>query len=525
MPPPRKRRIKRGFRYHGHYCGPYWSDGKWQPSVPWGTKVPIDDLDRACMHHDRRYALGMNKKQADLKFHRDTWGKGFKSTIASAFVGAQGYLRSSPEKESNELMATLPATPRKSKSRSQSRGRKRVRMRSEPRPNFIRKWDVSMASSSRSRNQSVAPLVVLKNRGTRQGAVGGSKGAAGTNMKKVGPLPKIMKDGVQTCTEQGNVVTAPQAQYIGHATCPANIVKKALWRAIIKRLFTMAKKLNPKWDAQPQFIDITDTIQVLYKDSTDPAAPLTAVGVLVGTKTQEAIALEYATAFESASPLLIFDYIAYKPRNDTPGAVYMNLQCCQVHISSLSQLKMQNRTVTVAADNEADDVNNVPLVGKSYEGKGTGTKFLTGQDGTTPFVADNYYGVIVKGSNSNQLNEPPNARLFENVISSGKAHFEPGEIQTSTLKYEAEMTLQNFVQLAYDSILDGAMPTGRRYKFKKLGLYRFFGLEKMITSIGAVAENDVRIAYEHDLKYSMAIYPGVQKITTTLFDSNIGAIP
>ena len=41
---------------HGNYVGPYWSDGKLQSSVEWGTANPIDELDNLARQHDAAYA-------------------------------------------------------------------------------------------------------------------------------------------------------------------------------------------------------------------------------------------------------------------------------------------------------------------------------------------------------------------------------------------------------------------------------------------------------------------------------------
>lgn len=56
------------FRYHGNYCGPGWSDGKYQKSVE-GTKPAIDRLDKACQVHDKWIARG-HKDLANHLFNK-----------------------------------------------------------------------------------------------------------------------------------------------------------------------------------------------------------------------------------------------------------------------------------------------------------------------------------------------------------------------------------------------------------------------------------------------------------------------
>lgn len=79
---------------YGNYCGPYWSDGKWQTSVV-GSVDPIDELDAACQRHDAQYALGTDRRQADLTFAAETIGTGTLASIFGVMVGVQGLLRPS----------------------------------------------------------------------------------------------------------------------------------------------------------------------------------------------------------------------------------------------------------------------------------------------------------------------------------------------------------------------------------------------------------------------------------------------
>lgn len=81
------------FRYHGKYCGPGWSAGKYQPSVSGSRVKPVDEFDASCKKHDAEYARHGNLKRADYEFYRSNYGKGFKRTTAALAVGIQGYLR------------------------------------------------------------------------------------------------------------------------------------------------------------------------------------------------------------------------------------------------------------------------------------------------------------------------------------------------------------------------------------------------------------------------------------------------
>jgi hypothetical protein len=79
--------------FHGNYCGPGWSAGKYQASVV-GTVPPVDDFDATCQNHDALYASGGDLASADLNFafsNITTFNP--KRWIAGGLVGAQGLLR------------------------------------------------------------------------------------------------------------------------------------------------------------------------------------------------------------------------------------------------------------------------------------------------------------------------------------------------------------------------------------------------------------------------------------------------
>jgi len=81
------------FKYHGNYCGPGYSNGKYQDSVN-GNLSPIDEFDSTCQKHDKAYAQGEDLYRADLDFARDNLSTfSPKRNIAAIAVGAQAALR------------------------------------------------------------------------------------------------------------------------------------------------------------------------------------------------------------------------------------------------------------------------------------------------------------------------------------------------------------------------------------------------------------------------------------------------
>jgi hypothetical protein len=74
-----------------NYTGAYWSDGKFQPSVPYGISTPTSALDASARLHDTAYALYPNDKS--VKFYADATFKqqsdkmpGVKAAVAGQAV-------------------------------------------------------------------------------------------------------------------------------------------------------------------------------------------------------------------------------------------------------------------------------------------------------------------------------------------------------------------------------------------------------------------------------------------------------
>lgn len=87
-------------RYHGNWCGPGWSDGKYQSSVR-GYAPPIDELDVTCQDHDGAYFDGADANIADRTFYEANVGGGFKRSFAAFLVKGQSLVRPSANNKSN----------------------------------------------------------------------------------------------------------------------------------------------------------------------------------------------------------------------------------------------------------------------------------------------------------------------------------------------------------------------------------------------------------------------------------------
>lgn len=70
-------------KYHGNYCGQWWSAGKVQESVDDPSVAPVDEFDAMCMEHDRRYATGEDTLEADKWFVRTAYWHSNKANLAA----------------------------------------------------------------------------------------------------------------------------------------------------------------------------------------------------------------------------------------------------------------------------------------------------------------------------------------------------------------------------------------------------------------------------------------------------------
>lgn len=178
-------------------------------------------------------------------------------------------------------------------------------------------------------------------------------------------------------------------------------------------------------------------------------------------------------------------------------------------IYAKSSLKLQNRTVNSAGNIEADDVDNVPLYGKSYYGRGNYLGYFTNTyDGSiySPmrYICEDVSSSTTKRSGIIQtallppLTEPPVKSTLRNVISVGKAHLDPGEIKTDVLVKKMKITINSLLSLIF-----GSKEAANEDVLHRLGSYKIFMLEKMIQAVATTATNAVKVAYEVDLKQGM----------------------
>lgn len=224
-------------KYHGNYCGPYWSAGKRRRSVRYGVGPDaIDEFDESCRRHDDAYARNSNLKDADYTFYKENIGRGIKRSAAALAVGAQGLFRSSEKKQklnNNEIMA--PTGRSRSRSMSVVRGRSRS-MPATPRTPRARSRS-SMSISARRGSRSASSVSFAS---SNTGAANLPKSSSGGRMGRKGTKSYARKNakyaihGATLNIEYSGQTSDVNTVFIGHATVSQEYLSYAVAQSILR---------------------------------------------------------------------------------------------------------------------------------------------------------------------------------------------------------------------------------------------------------------------------------------------------
>jgi len=517
-------------RYHGNYVGPGWSAGKYQDSVD-SDVACVDEFDCTGKRHDSIYARRGDLKAADRYFYRANIGRGLKRSIAAVGVGLQGYFRSSNSQSIVPLKRKLMFTPPNTRPKryGRSRGRSMASTNSS-----LRSYSSGNANV-RGRSTSSTALAALRNRSRTASSVrfvrrapaasstSGGRFSRGKRVKRFGTKGKMINKGVQYTFEYGKIfTTATEFQAIGHCTMPQTKVHDQVWRTLLKRLLVKAGvKLNAYDDSLN--LAVGDKIQVFYR-VTDGAAASQELFTYAAAQTLEDMTSFFAANargyYGTITSAPTFDSIYYIPLvfNAFTKPANISLATVMIDFVSKSSLKIQNRSVTSAGDDEVD-LANVPLYGKSYDGNGNGSTWIKGSS-TANFHANSVSGVIDQVSsalvsNKSPMGEPPHAKEFVSVKNSGKVRIEPGSIKTSVLSSKIAMNFNRFFETTWKM----SLPLSSKLRTYGMGKFRFFCLEKMLDPVAAIS---IVVAVEHQLSFITSLREKETQMMTQVFEKTYG---
>lgn len=427
-------------------------------------------------------------------------GMKYRAAQAAAGINAayKGYNFFFPKKDS------MP--PHKNARRSNSLAirrdaRGRFLKRAPSRPPFKRRGNSLPARLDR--------LVLFKRRKTTMRAGAGSMSSGrfrkGRKVRRGKGIDKMMNKGVVTTLEYGNTMTTDFCGYIGHTTMPLDSCTLMTWLALFKNFITVNLRLSVGSATAPiaglrngsifKIEYYTDTYQTYASTSfvigTNPVSPIL-----------NDLAVE-ANNWASASwtqhwRLFRLSY-SEDGTNDTTTVSLLN---SRIQYRVKSALKIQNRSSGPNGD-EADDVDNIPLYGKSYDCKGNGMIYLDYAQ-AVPLISSDTTGRIEYAGTGN-LKEPPPPTVFDRSVRSGKVRLEPGSIKTSVLTENSSMDCSRFFQMAYPLI---RYPTVIQ---SYVGKSRIFAFEKILETETIGSIDPMLLAYEINTRYEFAFKNGWTK--------------
>ena len=287
--------------------------------------------------------------------------------------------------------------------------------------------------------------------------------------------------------------------YIGHCNMPADNMIIAALRAIIKSVFFRFGITIRNFS---EIVSAPGTFTFFYYP-TSVATTVTSIPYTVtGTSTYNDIVGNILNPLKialDANPGLRPYSISYAPTTGVRRDFYTD--SITLNFSSLSRLKIQNRTPNEGGT-DAIDTNDVNfLVGSVYSGSGTGTYIKAVPEGTpfVPLIGTDGSGRILKTRTDNMtltsafLRHPPETTKFFTRVSkcSPISKFAPGDTKFSTLYTTRKVSFAQMLDMYLKDV------TSNSYSLSTMGQFRFFGLQKFIDDDAAVK---VKIAYEVELQ-------------------------
>jgi len=315
------------------------------------------------------------------------------------------------------------------------------------------------------------------------------------------PVQRIMTNGIFSNTEKGGTTSADRVIYIGHANGPSTTLVLNMCYALVKKL-AIKCGFDPS-DFKQGYPDIigdgtepnSDKWQINYR----PDESSTSVDVnlesypVAGTSTFQSIAENLFDKMKVLGPTVTFQTMSFIPANATSrnDITSMNLMGASLEFSLRSTLVVQNRSVT-DGDDDSDDVDNVPLIGRVVSGKGNGTKYIDKQGGAGAFISDNT-GFINReiGMETTSLGEPPFAQAFLGAKRQSGIYIPSGAVKTTVLANNFKIGLQTFIRKVF--IPNSGTPLEPQRT--TIGQYKLWSVEKQLET-SSTTPSDIVLAFQ-----------------------------
>jgi len=311
--------------------------------------------------------------------------------------------------------------------------------------------------------------------------------------------------GASSTVEVSGTVADRDCVYIGHAPyIPAEITRVVVY-ALLRRLYYKAfeydavnlKDIIPYRNQD----SLGHTIKIWFSAAADINNIQNYTYVIPTNQTLVQVADLMNSLFRDSSTgdagawqnarLL---YISLEDTDTGNMKARVNLIGLMLETHCVSTLKIQNQTTTNSTDNEADDVNNVPLIGKMYRLKGTCPQptdvnmsamgIVGGINGMTIVTANSFTGQQYEA-----WKEPPVGKVFANCRGTSAINLPPGTIKTDVVVMKKKMQFEVFLkQLHNRNVNINDSQYGNRIANSNM-----FAMEKMISLAGS---DNIKTIYE-----------------------------
>jgi len=349
-------------------------------------------------------------------------------------------------------------------------------------------------------------------RGRSMGAkMSKSAGRFGNPSGKINAVDKHLASGSVYRAEIGYVWTdaVNQVSWVAHSTAPANQVARAAFASLVKKLYKMQSVTIRSHDSLIlEGSSYDNQIVIDYKDRDGGAILQHSISIPRATATLNTISndfLTWANNFRSATSGVPDQYLKIQLYDGFNSVVVtkfvvasLQLSQCRFKFNALSLLKIQNRTINSTGNNEADDVDNVPVDGRFFDYKTNGTTFndYTTVGATSVLTTNADTGVLPISAptttGTTMYKEIPNYKQFSGCRKAGNAHLDPGEIKTSTLIDSFSYTFPKMMKILFEK-----PTTVNLHTQYEIGKSRAFAFEKMINAVAMTATNQFVLAVEH----------------------------
>lgn len=317
--------------------------------------------------------------------------------------------------------------------------------------------------------------------------------------------------GYQVSAERGGSVTPTLSGLVAHATSPRVMVQRAMFGSLLRLLFRKANvQCNPPNSAvYPLLTGTVVEFDFVYGASTGDGFSVTITAGATLTQIVDACISAFNAKYDALAANVVPGNVRFRtmilragtgaPSTPASGSVFVDLNNANLAFWCTSRLKLQNRSITTAGENESDDVDNVPVNCVVYEGYGTGTdgRYNYGQPNPVAIATDTSTGLLTVSNPENMLDAPLPV-MFPGAKRSGFFRIQPGGIKTHVLRYRKTVSLESLCRMIL-------IPRGDSQFIIKLGKFGMVHFEKTMESnqSSPVAMN---IAFESQLFMSVKAF-------------------